>query len=143
MNCGRGCCALGCGGQAQHEAKARQVLEDEVKALRVQLDRATRGKKGRPTHTLDFLQSYLPRVSARDRDLLSTVLEYVAELEADAELQKQVHEELDVRFTRAWEALCDVVGLCDGLVPEHAMQAPRYVEKLKQQLADLQAKEST
>jgi len=88
----------------------------------------------RPDVAIQIVQERLTRLSRHESGFVQDILAYVAALEIEANQRKLDQAELERHRARAWEALCDVVEICGGLVPEHAMRAPEYVRRLKAKL---------
>lgn len=90
----------------------------------------------RPDVAIRIVQDRLTCLGRSESGFVQEILAYTADLEAEAAQRKLDQQKLDRHHTRAWEALCEVVELCDGLVPEHALRAPEYVRRMKAKLGE-------
>ena len=90
----------------------------------------------RPDVAIRAVRERLTTLSPREGAYVLDILSYVAQLEEEVDQRNLDQAMWESRQSRDWEALCEVVALCDGLVPEHARRAPEYVRRMKAKLGE-------
>ena len=90
----------------------------------------------RPDVAIRAVRERLTTLSPGEGAYVLDILSYVAQLEEEVDQRKLDQAMWESRQSRDWEALCEVVELCGGLVPEHALRAPEYVRRMKAKLSE-------